>query len=233
MNVAVEARRLLRRQHRAALATISRQHAGYPFGSLVRYLLDAAARPLLLVSRLAEHTRNIDADARVSLLASEVRPDGDVQAEARVTVLGHCARVADPEPERARYLRYFPDAEGLLALGDFGFYRIEVSGLRFIAGFGRIDWVSSADYAPPQTALAQHEADILAHMNADHAPSLRDYCRHGHGRDAREVEMVGIDCDGFDVRADGALLRFEFAQPVLDPQGARAALIALARDSRG
>jgi putative heme iron utilization protein len=230
VSLGTDARRHLRAQRHGVLATISRAIEGWPFGSVVPYALDSQARPVILTSRLAEHTKNFTADPRVSLLVQE--PGADVQAEARVTLLGKIVPIEREGPEQASYLRYFPQAAEYLQL-DFDFYHLEPVTLRVVAGFGKIHWVSREAYAPPENTLAECEADILAHMNADHAHSLRDYCRHFHGRDANEVEMIGIDCDGFDVRVGGALLRFAFERIVTNAQEARAALIEMAKKARG
>ena len=158
---------------------------------------------------------------------------GDVQAGARLTLLGEAARVHDEgDALRARYLRYFPDAGRLFELGDFSLYYIEPRLLRFIGGFGDIKWIGAEACAPPASRLAAREEDILAHMNADHARNLLDCCRHWHGRTVREARMIGIDCDGFDVRADGEVLRFDFEQPATDSAQAREALVMLARTAR-
>jgi heme iron utilization protein len=218
-----EARRYLRSQSYGALATVSKKLAGYPFGSLVPFMLDHAARPVIFISRLAEHTRNIEADPRVSLLAHE--PTTDVQAAARLTLVGDATRVNDGvEALRGRYLNQFPGADPLFALGDFSFYRIAPVIVRFIGGFGAIHWISASDYAPPANPFDADEPAIVAHMNTDHRHHLRDYCRHHRQIDAREVAMTGIDCDGFEVRADGELVRFDFELPVSNAAEVRQAL---------
>jgi hypothetical protein len=125
-----------------------------------------------------------------------------------------------------------PNAEQYFGMHDFLFYRIEPTAIRYIGGFGKIHWVEPASYSAPASQLAELEDGILQHMNADHADALRDYCRRFHGQAAHKAEMIGIDCDGFDVRADGQTLRFEFAEPVLDADAARAALVKLAKDAR-
>lgn len=231
MNLGAEARRYLRRRRHGVLSTLSRKFAGYPFGSVTPYLLDHAARPVILVSRLAEHTRNIDADPRASLL---VRDAGDdVQAGARLTLIGDAGRATDNlESLRARYVRYVPDAERLLALGDFSFYRIEPRQVRFIGGFGAIHWIAAESYAPPGDDFAAQENSIIAHMNADHAHTLVDCCRFYHRCEPMIAALIGIDCDGFDVRADGEILRFDFERPVTNGAEARAALVAMAQASR-
>ena len=225
------ARRYLRRRHHGVLSTLSRKFVGYPFGSVVPYVPDHEARPVILISRLAEHTRNIEADPRASLLVNDA--DDNMQTGARLTLVGDAARAGgDLDALHARYLNYLPDAERLIALGDFAFYAITPRALRFIGGFGDIRWVSAESYAPPANALAEQEDAIITHMNAEHGHNLRDCCRFYHQRDAGSTVMIGIDCDGFDVRADGVILRFDFEQPVTDAAGARAALAAMARKAR-
>lgn len=230
MSAGVETRCFLRSRRHGVLSTLSRKFSGYPFGSVVPYVLDHDARPVILISRLAEHTRNIEHNPHVSLLVHDA--SDDVQAGARLTLIGDAQRLADQHALQARYLRYAPDAERLLALGDFSFFAVAPLALRFIGGFGDIHWVNAASYAPPPNQLAEQEDAILAHMNRDHAHNLRDYCRSGHGKTADSVQMIGIDCDGFDVRADGAILRFNVEQPVTNAHEARRALAEMAKQSR-
>jgi putative heme iron utilization protein len=193
---------------------------------------DHSARPVIYISRLAEHTKNIDADPRVSLL---VRDANTVpQAGARLTLIGDAVRATgDLAALRARFLAYVPDAARLVELGDFSFYRIEPATLRYIGGFGAIHWIAADAFAPPSNALDKCEADIVAHMNAEHTAALRDYCRHFKNRQPAAVTMIALDCDGFDVRADDELLRFDFALPVIDADSAHAALATMAEQARG
>jgi heme iron utilization protein len=230
MSVALEARRLLRKSRFGMLATLSKKFGGHPFGSIIPYVLDHDARPVILISTLAEHTKNIENDSRVSLLVHEA--GGNVQAEARITVLGNCERMQDQEQVKTRYLRYFPNASGYFNTHDFFFYRIKPIMIRYIGGFGEIHWIEAENFTAPENQLAAQEEGILAHMNQDHAQNLRDYCRHYQGKQAKNVEIVGIDCDGFDVRADGDLLRFDFETPVLDAMQAREALVKMAKESK-
>lgn len=224
---AIEARRFTRGQQSGVLSTLSKRLDGYPFGSVSPFILDHSGRPVILISEIAEHTRNIDADPRVSII---VQPySADMQVTGRVTVIGRAERLEEKDSLGPRYLRYFPQAAGYFAMHDFHFYRIEPVKIRWIGGFGRIFWVEPAAWLTAPGSLPEAEAGILAHMNQDHADTLRAYCRHGHGVEAEAAEMIGIDPDGFDVRADGRILRFEFANPVLDAETARAALVEMAR----
>ncbi len=229
------ARLYLRRHHAGMLATLSHRLGGYPFGSVVPFVLDHAARPVILASRLAEHTRNIAADPRASLLVND--PSGDVQAGARLTLVGDAARMeGDFASLRARYLRYLPGAHRLLALGDFDFYRIEPSQVRFISGFADIHWISAAAFAPPCNKLADDEDDLVARISVEHARDLRECCRFFHGRETARATVVGVDCDGLDLRAEdaspGIALRVDFEHPVITAAAARTQLRALANRAR-
>ncbi len=228
------ARRFVRGQHSGVLATISQRVAGFPFGSVAPFILDQAGCPVILISTLAEHTRNIDADPRVSLIVQPYSPD--MQVAGRVTVLGRALRLADKSALGPRYLRFHPQAEHYFAMHDFGFYRIEPVRIRYIGGFGKIHWVEPAQYLLAETALSAQEDEILQHMNSDHAETLRAYCRHVHAVEPAQATMIGIDPDGFDVRCAVAgeerVLRFDFAAPVLDALQARQALVALAQAAR-
>ncbi len=230
---ASEARRFLRGTRNAVLSTHSARFEGYPFGSIAPFVLDHAGNPLILISTIAEHTKNIQKDPRASLIAFDPAAP-DMQAGARLTLLGE-ATVTDKQDGalRARYLRYFPMAAQYFDMHDFLFHRIEIRQARYIGGFGNIHWIPGEALRPSGNQLALQESGILDHMNADHAGSLIAYCRHVHGVEASAAEMVGIDTDGFDIRAHeddrSRLLRFSFETLVTDAQQARTALVALSK----
>lgn len=228
MDTAREARQLLRAHRYGALCTLSAKFDGHPFGSIAPYLVDHDGSVLIFISTLAEHTRNIQRDPRVSLITHN-QDDPHIQTQGRVTVVGNAHPVAEREQVGQRYLRYFPEAQTYFAMHDFSFYRIVPQALRHIGGFGDIRWVKAEDYAVPPYPLTEQEDDVIAHMNADHQDALRNICRHLHRYEATQLEMMGIDCDGFDVRADDKILRFDFAEPVLDAQQARVALVGMAK----
>jgi putative heme iron utilization protein len=229
-NIADAARCFVRGQHSGVLSTISRRVEGFPFGSVAPFMLDHSGCPVILISTLAEHTKNINADPRVSLIVQPYSPD--MQVAGRVTVLGRALRLEDKSALASRYLRFHPQAESYFAMHDFSFYRIEPVRIRYIGGFGRIHWVEPEQYLLPASALAEQEDGILAHMNSDHAENLQAYCRYVHQLEVSDAEMIGIDPDGFDIRAAAGILRFEFAQPIHDAQQARQALVNLVQEAR-
>ena len=231
MSNARAARQMLRAHRYGALCTLSKKFNGHPFGSIVPYLVDHDGSLLILISTLAEHTRNIRHDPRVSLVTHS-QDNLDIQSQGRITIVGEAQLVPDKLQAGKRYLRYFPEAQNHFGMSDFSFYRIMPQTLRYIGGFGKIHWVAADSYLLPPYLLIKQEDDVITHMNADHRDTLRRYCQHFHQCTALAVEMLGIDCDGFDLRADGKILRFSLPEMTQDAQQARHALIAMAQEAQ-
>ena len=146
--VAASARGLVESRGMGILCTNSKRAPGYPFASVAPYAIDAQGRPVLLMSRLAVHTKNLAADSRASLLVFDERTEHDPLNSARLNLLGDVALIPDSElaDARARYLARHPEAEQWAEFGDFAFYRIDVSDIYYVGGFGTMGWVSLADY---------------------------------------------------------------------------------------
>jgi putative heme iron utilization protein len=223
------ARRLLHHQSTGVLSTISIDVEGYPFGSIAPYALDHDGRPAMLISDIAQHTKNIKRDARVSLTVFD-RYAADPQAGGRLTWIGD-AEPVDPDDAavRDRYLRFFPASASYFEMHDFSFYRICLRRARFIGGFGQIFWIEPGDMLVENPFRAS-ERGICEHMNEDHQQALAHYCRTlGGFEPAGAVAMAGIDSEGFDVLAGERRLRVDFDAPIHTPDEARAALVRLAR----
>lgn len=242
MSLALEARQFLRSTHRAILSTHSAKFDGYPFGSVAPFVLDHDCQPVILISDIAEHTKNIATNPKVSLLV--FAGDEDLQANARLTLIGNAIKTnKDDANLRARYLRYLPQAASYFDMHDFSFYRIEITQVRYIAGFGKMGWVTGSDLLSDNTVntsqLATLETSMIEHMNADHSDSLIAYCKHFHALDAINAKIIGIDSEGFDVSAElvatanqPLTLRFKFEQPIDDAQSARAAFVSMSKAAK-
>lgn len=206
--------------HRCALGTLAthaRDPQGFPYPTVVPFAPDASHRPVILVSRLAEHTRNLAADPRAGFLVVDA-PDGDVLDAERATLLGRFVPLGDDPHVAERYVRYEPDAARYLALGDFTFWALEIERLRYIGGFGRMGWVDGARLAarPP--------------LGFDEERALRDaYDASEARRDG--LELLGVDRHGADWRCDGRRVRTPFEATPADSDALRERLIACARDA--
>ena len=228
VEAAKHARELLLKEYRGMLATHSKKMPGFPFGSVVPYCLDEAGRPLLLISRIAQHTHNLRADARCSLLVGE-RDADDVQGAGRLTLLAEARQLNDEvaiEAAAARYYRYFPQARDFHRIHDFDFWVLEPVRWRFIGGFGAIHWLDGITLANPFAGAA--ESGMLEHMNSDHAAAIAHYLALA-GIAGEAAEMVGIDAEGFHLRVGLRLHWLAFPTSCNSPLEVRQTLVQLAR----
>jgi putative heme iron utilization protein len=216
-------RGLMRACERAALATVLAE--GSPYASLVLLALDLDATPLLLLSDLAEHSRNIARDPRFSLLIDGTGGLEDPLTGERASLTGRAETVSDGRL-MARYIARHPSAARYAGFGDFRLYRLAVARAHLVAGFGRIRWLGWGEVrlGGDCSALGAAEASIIAHMNADHAKAVNRIAGGGEG-----WRMTGIDPEGADFRRLGETARARFATDVRDAGAARSELVRLAR----
>ncbi len=228
-------RNLLRGLDRASLASALPAEGGsfWPYVSLVLVAVDHDLAPILLMSNLAEHTRAIAADGRVSLLFDGTGGFDQPLSGPRVSLLGRAARTDDERLKR-RYLARHPDARMYAGFGDFNFYRVAPERVHLVGGFGKIRWLTMAELMAdrPPPALAESEAEIVEHMNSDHADALQLYAGRLLGMPAGDWKMTGIDTEGLDLRSGGRVARLAFDRPVADAGQARKALIDLVAQAR-
>lgn len=209
---------------------------GWPYPSLVQVAFDLDGTPLLLLSTLADHTKNIARDPRVGLLFDGTAGLAEPLSGPRLSVLGRAKRSEEPR-HRARFLARHPGAALYAGFADFSVYAVSVERAHLVAGFGQVRWLDRADLLLPgvPAALAEAEGAILGHMNADHADALRLYATVLAGRSADGAEpwtMTGIDPDGCDLRRSGEMARVDFDHSVENPEDARVTLAGLARQAR-
>lgn len=213
--IAHEARRMLRGHRYGALCTLSKRFDGYPFGSITPYLVDHDGSLLIFVSTLAEHTKNILHDPRVSLITHDQR-DPRIQTQGRVTVSGLAS--IEPNPARLSYLRHFPEAQSYFSMHDFCFYRIRPIVIRYIGGFGKIHWIDMETYAVTQAdTFAQREESLLDKINLRHQDVLKQLVQLQDGVEAAGIRAFGFDCDGIDVRNNGQIWRLNFPETIAEP----------------
>lgn len=229
-------RRMIRAADRAVLATHGRTMDGFPYASLVELACDPMGRPLLLLSTLAEHTKALDADARASLLIDATTGYDEPLTGPRVSLVGTLQRVP-AEAARTRYLARHPAAALFAGFGDFGFFRMTLARAHLVAGFGRIHWLDGADVldSDPQgtmSALAEAEAEIVEHMNADHSDAVGLIANRILGLPGVGWRLTGVDRDGCDLRRGGAVARVDFSKPAIDAETARVELVRLTKQAR-
>jgi hypothetical protein len=233
-NLGFEARCLLRA---AAAATLATTAEGQPFASLVTPGTAPDGAPLLLLSSLSEHTRQLRAEPRCALLVSGTPESVNPQTAPRVTLTG----LAEPVPEeevpalKARWLARHPYAAMYADFGDFALWRIRPGGALLVGGFARAHRIRLADLKPAAEAVAAIEAaaaGIIGHVNADHADAVAAIATGLLGGAPGDWRMVTVDVDGADLAAGEEVRRLAWSAPVADPGGVRAELVRAAREGR-
>ncbi len=225
-------RRLLRQSESGMLATLTQE--GAPYASLVNVACDQAGRPLILISRLAWHTRNLMHDERASLLIADPKPEGDRLEGARATLIGRFEQVAEDGVAR-RYLALHPAAAAFAGFADFSFWRMTPEIVHVVAGFGRIRTFSGADMlidAKRAVLFAGLDKSAVEHINTDHDDAVALLWRACGGQPSPEVQAVAIDAEGIDLASDKERRRFEFGRLLKDGAELRHELAAITRRLR-
>jgi heme iron utilization protein len=225
---------LLRRSRQGALATLM-TGSGDPYCSLVNVASHPDGSPILLISRLAIHTKNLLADARVSLMLDE-RAEGDPLEGSRIMLSGQAEEVGlDQAVVRHRYLNAHPTAEVFVDFKDFSFFRVRPTGAHLVAGFGRIVDLKPAQFLTDISdagALLEAEQGAVEHMNTDHQEALGLYATRLLGAEPGDWRCTGVDPDGIDLQAGAGTLRLDFPSRVTGPGELRKMLVRLAEQAR-
>jgi heme iron utilization protein len=231
------AKTLLRTTRAGTLATIDR-NTGHPFASLVNVATDSDGSPLILVSRLATHTANLEKDPRASLLLAAAGR-GDPLAHPRLTVLGTFARltphVVDEARARSRFLAHHPKSALYADFADFSFWRLSIASAHLNGGFARAADLTAADVltdVADAADLIAAEAGAVAHMNEDHADAVRLYGVKLLGAPDGAWRLTGIDPEGLDLACGDATLRLPFQRRITGTDDMRAVMVELARAAR-
>jgi len=234
-------RQLVESHSKGALSTLSIDPSGYPFGSVMPYVLDPGGNPVFLASDLAEHTINLKSDPRASLMVSEALAggsDADPLSVARVTLLGTV--VPGGDEHRDAYLLKHSYASTYVDFNDFSFYSMQVTAVRYVGGFGQMSWADVADYRAakaPTDEVAHAASDIIEHMNEDHNDALVDLAMGLGGQTSvRSATMLSVDPEGFVMRVetpDGSEdVRLGFVNTASEPEQVRVEIIRLLKAAR-
>jgi len=236
---AERARTLVYLGRTGSLSTHSRKQPGFPFGSVMPYGLDDRGRPIFLISTMAMHTQNLQADSRASLLVTQPETGSDPLGASRVTLVGDVALIPEPEVTEARtlYLERYANSKYWVDFEDFAFYRMSLVDVYYVGGFGVMGWVSASDYeAARPDPLADSAVRIIEHMNADHRDALILLARAFAGIEAQEATMTAVDRLGLHVRLktdDGMRgARIAFLREVRTSAEIRTVLVEMTQQAR-
>ena len=230
---AAEARNIVRAALKGSLAS-ALQPSGHPYASLLLVATEPDGAPVLLISKLALHTKNLAGNARASLLIDGTGTDADPMAGARITLIGE-ARPTGSATARRRFLARHPAAAGYADFPDFSFYAFDIASAHFIGGFGRIVDLKREELlidVAGAEALIERETDIIEHMNEDHADAVELYARRLLGAEPGAWRMTGIDPQGCALVLGSRALRLPFEARITSGEEARRELVRLVGEAR-
>ena len=227
-----DAKTLVRQQHSGVLSTHSQSVAGYPFGSVVPYFMTPEGNLVTYISQIAQHTRNIKGNPKVSVTVFDTLQDNS-QANGRVTNLGD-AELVDDVHITEQYLALFPRAIGYKKTHDFSFYQIRPERIRYIGGFGKIFWINKENWltGSAESDWQQVSSGIIEHMNQDHKEAMALIVEDQFGIQAKNVVMLSAFYEGAHIQVDEQVVYLPFEKPCLNAQAVREQLVAATHAAR-
>lgn len=232
----VDARHKLLSSFQGKLATIMRSDhelSGYPLASVVPYVLDGAGHPIVLISWLADHTKNLAEDGRATLLLHDSEVTHEVQSTWRIALVGDIAPIPNEQVAliAERYYAHFPSTQDYHRVMDFTFHRLMIRKAHVVMGFGQISWISGEGLCEPSPFDSAIAADIIAHMNADHQSAMQRYVRQlGVMVDQQDpVDMLSVNQYGITVRHEGRPYFIAFPEVANTAGAVRQQLVMLAK----
>lgn len=234
--------KLIRSQHSGILSTLSLSVKGFPFGSVTPFLMTESGDIVLYASDIAQHSRNMNANEKVSLFVYD-SSERDSQASARVTVIGNASVDSVDASLQTLYFTLFPQAKAYIEAHDFRFYLIKTHKVRYIGGFGEIYWFSQNEWSELMYPMASLVDGAIQHMHADHADALSQIVSHAVSESVQEGSVTMQSCfqHGFHYmnksnskNAHGTdPIRFiSFAKPICDKYDLRHAMVDLTKTAR-
>ena len=230
----LEAVNLYRSTNAAILSTMSKKYEGYPFGSFITYVSDKNRTLLMYTSDIAQHTKNLKTNSKACVTLFKLDTEYDKQNSSRLTLMGDLKDVPvdDLEECQERFIKFLPESKKYSSMHDFKFYKLEISRIRWIGGFGDIAWLNPKNWQDDLPKWAKNEKMMIDHMNDDHANVLQSALHAQHGIKDKNVSMIALTIDGYYVKSKENLYFISFDAPVFKPIDYRKVLVKQAKDYR-
>ena len=230
----LEAVNLYRSTNAAILSTMSKKYEGYPFGSFITYVSDKNRTLLMYTSDIAQHTKNLKTNSKACVTLFKLDTEYDKQNSSRLTLMGDLKDVPvdDLEECQERFIKFLPESKKYSSMHDFKFYKLEISRIRWIGGFGDIAWLNPKNWQDVLPRWAKNEKMMIDHMNDDHANVLQSALHAQHGIKDKNVSMIALTIDGYYVKSKENLYFISFDAPVFKPIDYRKVLVKQAKDYR-
>ena len=230
----LEAVNLYRSTNAAILSTMSKKYEGYPFGSFITYVSDKNRTLLMYTSDIAQHTKNLKTNSKACVTLFKLDTEYDKQNSSRLTLMGDLKDVPvdDLDECQERFIKFLPESKKYSSMHDFKFYKLAISRIRWIGGFGDIAWLNPKNWQDDLPKWAKNEKMMIDHMNDDHANVLQSALHAQHGIKDKNVSMIALTIDGYYVKSKENLYFISFDAPVFKPIDYRKVLVKQAKDYR-
>lgn len=227
------AKTLVRSTDFGVFSTMSEELEGYPFGSIVPFVLSGNGNLVFLISSIAQHTKNIFKNSKCCLTVFDQKSK-DKQAAARVSVVGDSEVIPanELEIERNNYFSFFPHHQRYLDTHDFNFVWLKPVRVRYIGGFGKIFWIEKDEWVSKRPSWQDSSLEIISHMNDDHKDSLINMANFLFGIEDKEVYLISVEEDGFHLKVEEEILYVKFSKSCLTKEDVRNEFIRLSKESK-
>ena len=223
---------LMRNCREGVLSTVSKKYEGYPFGSFVTFISGADRSIIFYASDIAQHTINLKNNSKACITLFNLS-EGDKQDSARLSLLGDVKKIdKDVEEISRQFIEFFPESSQYSNMHDFNFYKLNISQVRWIGGFGKIAWLSSTNWNPIRPKWLKKEHSMIEHMNEDHSNSIVSALNAKLGIKDKHARMLRLTMDGYYVSSKNKIYFLDFNLPCFTVKQYRDKLVEQAKEYR-
>lgn len=208
------------------------EHEGetYPYGSICPFVLTPSGEIIILISEIAAHTKNININQNVSFTVYDQYADNK-QRSSRCSIMSKATKIGDESESNMAvelYTKFFPESKKYFEAHDFNFYKLSAQRVRYIQGFGKINWIEGSDFKAVNPKWWEKKQHLIDHMNNDHQSALKKY-RDQILEIEGEVSLFDISVEGFHLLVDEKTYYISFSKPCLEEDSVRDEFIWLLR----
>jgi len=230
----LDAVHLYRTTNAAILSTMSNKYEGYPFGSFITYVSDRNRTLFMYTSDIAQHTKNLKSNPKACVTLFKLDTDYDKQNSSRLTLMGDLKTVSNEELDdcQDRFIKFLPESKKYSSMHDFKFYKLVISRVRWIGGFGDIAWLNPKNWNDEKPKWSKNETMMIDHMNEDHSNVIQSALNAQYGIKDKKAQMIALTIDGYYISSKENIYFINFDKPILKALDYRKILVKQAKEYR-
>tara|TARA_Y100001934_G_scaffold274668_1_gene367517 strand:+ start:424 stop:1152 length:729 start_codon:yes stop_codon:yes gene_type:complete len=230
----LDAVHLYRTTNAAILSTMSNKYEGYPFGSFITYVSDRNRTLFMYTSDIAQHTKNLKSNPKACVTLFKLDTDYDKQNSSRLTLMGDLKTVSNEELDdcQDRFIKFLPESKKYSSMHDFKFYKLVISRVRWIGGFGDIAWLNPKNWNDEKPKWSKNETMMIDHMNEDHSNVIQSALNAQYGIKDKKAQMIALTIDGYYISSKENIYFINFDKPVIKALDYRKILVKQAKEYR-